>query len=186
MTKYLFSSFLALKSIWNKLEKFIIVVFVVFLTLKLKIKKNAFLKILVLRQYFLCGKLTLIDCSSGAGSPLARVSGGRCCCTCRWSSDWLQSNVKRVPIGWLYVQMKLWLVAINVKRVPIGWHFWCMSGVVVREDEAPIGCNQMLNVFLLAGYTCIWSSDWLQSNVKRVPIGWLYMQMKLWLVAIKC
>ncbi len=136
---------------------------------------------------------------------------------CRWSSDWLHSNVKCVPIGWWYMQMKLWLVAIkfstcshwlavlvhgrccctwrwssdwlksNFKRgIPIGRHLWCMAGVVVLADKALIGCNQMLKVFLLAGCTCRWSSDWLQSNVKRVPIGLLDMQMKLWLVAIKC
>ncbi len=77
-------------------------------------------------------------------------------CTCRWSSDWFQSKVKRVPIG---------------------WRFKCMAGVIVRADKALIGCNQMLNVFLLAGCTCRWSSDWFQSNVKRVPIDWRFKCM---------
>jgi hypothetical protein len=55
----------------------------------------------------------------------------------------------------------------NIKSVPIGWQFWCMAGVVVHEDEALIGCNQILNiVFLLAGICGAWQAL-------------LYLQIKL-------
>ncbi len=47
-----------------------------------------------------------------------------------------------------------------------------MADVVVRADEALIGSNQMLNVFLLAGIFGAWQV--------------LYVQKKLLMVAVKC
>ncbi len=81
-------------------------------------------------------------------------------CTCRKSSGWLLSNVKRVSIG---------------------WRFKSMTDVIVRADKDLIVCNQMLNVFLLASRNHILHEFLLITNARVV----LYVQMKLWLVARK-
>ncbi len=67
-------------------------------------------------------------------------------CTCRWSSDWA---IKCYPCSYsLVVRADEALIGCNkmLNVFLFGWNFWCMAGVVVRADEALIGCNQMLNV----------------------------------------